>query len=114
MRWGLYVLRFDNARQPRITNPCRFVGTSRNDTLKGSPFLDFIVGLRGDDVLRGGGGRDKLTGGAGRDVLEGGEGADTLIARDGRRDVVLGGKGKDSARVDRGLDDVSGIEKLLP
>jgi dipeptidyl aminopeptidase/acylaminoacyl peptidase len=114
LRWGLYVVTFGNERQPRITNPCRFVGTARNDKLKGSPFLDFLVGLRGDDVLRGLGGRDKLTGGTGRDVLEGGEGADTIIARDGRRDVVSGGPGKDSARIDRGLDRVTGVERLLP
>ena len=105
---------FGNERQPRVTNPCRFVGTARGDKLTGTPFLDFLVGLRGDDVLRGLGGRDKLTGGTGRDVLEGGDGADTIIARDGRRDVVSGGDGKDSARVDRGLDRVTGVERLLP
>jgi dipeptidyl aminopeptidase/acylaminoacyl peptidase len=114
LRWGLYVIDFTTATQSRITNPCRFVGTARNDKLKGTPFLDFLVGLRGDDVLRGLGGRDKLTGGTGRDVLEGGDGADTIIARDGRRDVVRGGDDKDSARVDRGLDRVTGVERLLP
>ena len=114
LRWGLYVIDFKTASQSRVTNPCRFVGTARRDKLKGTPFLDFLVGLRGDDVLRGLGGRDKLTGGTGRDVLEGGDGADTIIARDGRRDVVRGGDDKDSARVDRGLDVVSGVEKLLP
>jgi dipeptidyl aminopeptidase/acylaminoacyl peptidase len=114
LRWGLYMIDFKTASQSRITNPCRFVGTARNDKLTGSPFLDFLVGLSGNDVLRGLGGRDKLTGGTGRDVLEGGDGADTIIARDGRRDVVSGGPGKDSARIDRGLDRVSGVERLLP
>ena len=52
--------------------------------------------------------------GAGRDVLEGGDGGDTIIARDGRRDVVRGGDDKDSARIDRGLDRVTGVERLLP
>ncbi len=80
----------------------------------GTPFLDFVVGLGGDDVLRGGKGRDTVTGGPGRDVLEGGDGGDTIIARDGRRDVVRGGDDKDSARIDRGLDVVSGVERLLP
>ena len=114
LRWGLYVIDFKKASQPRITNPCRFVGTARADKLRGTPFLDFLVGLGGDDVLRGLGGRDKLTGGTGRDVLEGGDGADTIIARDGRRDVVSGGDGKDSARVDRGLDVVSGVRSFFP
>jgi WD40-like Beta Propeller Repeat/RTX calcium-binding nonapeptide repeat (4 copies) len=114
LRWGLYILDVGTGAQERITNRCRFVGTPRSDTLKGTPFLDFLVGLRGDDVLRGLGGRDTLTGGSGRDRLEGGEGADTINARDGRRDVVSGGPGKDSARVDRGLDRVTEVERLLP
>src|SRR5262245_54232146 len=114
LRWGLYVIDFKAADQTRITNPCRFVGTARDDTLEGSPFLDYLVGLGGNDVLRGLGGKDKLTGGTGRDRIDGGEGADTIIARDGRRDVVIGGVGKDSARVDRDLDRVTGVERLLP
>jgi hypothetical protein len=114
LRWGLYILNVGTEAQERITNRCRFVGSPRNDKLEGTPFLDFLVGLRGDDVLRGLGGRDTLTGGSGRDRLEGGEGADTIIARDGRRDVVSGGPGKDSARIDRGLDRVTEVERLLP
>lgn len=114
LRWGLYIARLVSAPQPRITNQCRFLGTAGRDVLRGTPFLDYLVGLGDDDVLRGGKGRDTLTGGAGRDVLEGGDGGDMVIARDGRRDVVRGGEDKDSARVDRGLDVVSGVEKLLP
>jgi hypothetical protein len=114
LRWGLYVLNVASGAQERITNRCRFVGTARDDRLKGTPFLDFLVGLGGNDVLRGAGGKDTLTGGIGRDVLEGGEGADTIVARDGRRDVVSGGPGRDAARVDRGIDRVTGVERLLP
>jgi dipeptidyl aminopeptidase/acylaminoacyl peptidase len=113
LRWGLYVVTLGSPRQPRITNPCQFVGTPRDDKLTGSPFLDFLRGLSGDDVLRGLGGRDHLYGATGRDRLEGGEGSDTIFARDGRRDVVVGGPGKDYAQVDR-LDRVTGIEQLLP
>jgi dipeptidyl aminopeptidase/acylaminoacyl peptidase len=113
LRWGLYVFTLGGIRQPRITNPCQFVGTARADKLTGSPFLDFLKGLSGDDVLRGLGGRDSLTGGTGRDRLEGGAGSDTIFARDGRRDVVNGGSGKDFAQVDR-LDRVTGVEQLLP
>ncbi|MGH3018019.1 MAG: hypothetical protein ACRDLU_06570, partial [Gaiellaceae bacterium] len=114
LRWGLYVLNIASGAQERITNRCRFVGTARDDRLKGTPFLDFLVGLGGNDVLRGAGGKDTLTGGIGRDVLEGGDGADTIVARDGRRDVVSGGPGRDAARVDRGIDRVTGVERLLP
>ncbi len=47
-------------------------------------------------------------------MLEGGDGADTLISKDGRRDVVRGGEGNDSARIDQGLDVVTGVERFLP
>ena len=114
LRWGLYVIDFEKAAQRRVTNPCRFVGTRRDDRVTGTPFLDFLLGKGGDDVLRGLGGRDKLTGGSGRDVLEGGDGGDTIIARDGRRDVVRGGEDNDAARIDPGLDRVTGVERLLP
>jgi hypothetical protein len=47
-------------------------------------------------------------GGPGADTLSGGKDNDTILARDGRRDVVRCGTGrKDRATVDRG-DRVSG------
>ena len=58
--------------------------------------------------------RDRILGGSGRDTLNGGDGADSIYARDGERDMVLGGRGRDSAQIDRGLDRVSGVERLLP
>ena len=45
LRWGLYVIDFKKAAQRRVTNPCRFVGTTRDDKVTGTPFLDFLVGL---------------------------------------------------------------------
>jgi RTX calcium-binding nonapeptide repeat (4 copies) len=82
-------------------------------TLIGSAQGERIVGTDGPDTICGLAGNDPLTGGAGADILDGGPGADTLNARDGRRDVVRGGPGRDSARVDR-LDRVIGVERLLP
>lgn len=116
LRYGIYLLEVEASpsTERRVTNPCTFRGTPRADALRGTPFRDFLVGLPGDDVLRGLGGPDTLTGGTGRDRLEGGEGADVIVARDGRRDIVSGGHGKDTARVDRGLDRVTDVEKLLP
>jgi dipeptidyl aminopeptidase/acylaminoacyl peptidase len=114
LRWGLYVVVLATGRQERITNRCRFTGTARNDVLRGTPFRDFLSGLGGDDYLRGSSGPDRLAGGPGRDVLNGDWGADTIEARDGQRDIVRGGHGRDSARVDRGLDRVTGVERLLP
>lgn len=82
-------------------------------TLRGGP---------GDDVLRGGRARDWLAGGAGKDVLRGfsrpdfmfGQaGDDRFRARDGFRDQLDGGFGRDSARIDGGLDRLRHIETIL-
>jgi len=51
-----------------------------------------------------------LSGGPGRDVLRGGPGRDLIRPKDGRRDVVKCGKGRDRAIVDR-RDDVGGCER---
>jgi Ca2+-binding RTX toxin-like protein len=110
--------------------PCavRRAGTPRGDTLTGTSAGDLILGLAGNDVLRGRGGDDCLSGGPGRDRLLGGPGADRLDggrgadrldggagtnrydagpgndvvrARNGRRELVACGAGRDRARVDR-------------
>jgi len=54
--------------------------------------------------LVGGPGKDLLKLGDGQDRASGGRGGDTFRARDGFRDILRGGKGADSARVDFGLD----------
>jgi hypothetical protein len=87
----------------------RMSGTAGNDVLYGLGGADVLLGLRGNDVLNGGRGADVLDGGPGADRLFGGPGNDTLRARDGRRDFVDCGPGRDSAIVDR-LDRVSGCE----
>ena len=97
------------------------LGGGGRDTLKGGGGADVLRGNAGADVLLGGPGRDRLFGGAGadrlnggpgRDYLDGGGGKDRLVARDHARDVVLGGKGSDRARVDRGLDVVRLVERV--
>ena len=65
----------------------------------------------GNDVLYGGRGDDRLDGGPGRDRLFGGPGNDMLRARDGARDVVDCGPGRDTAVIDR-FDRVSGCETV--
>ena len=82
-------------------------------TLIGTAAGEAIVGTAGPDTICGLGGNDRLTGGAGVDVLSGGIGNDVLNARDRRRDVVRGGPGRDSARIDRHLDRVKGVERIL-
>ncbi len=91
--------------------PATIVGTRGTDRIVGSPGDDVIVALGGrdtvdgrggNDIVCGGAGADTLTGGAGQDVLLGNRGADRLMARDGERDLVLGGgAGRDLAFVDR-------------
>ena len=114
------------ATPPRPLDPsgrpvrCTIVGTQAADVLRGTRGRDVICGLGGNDTILGGGGADViyggpgadiLDGGAGEDVLRGGAGNDTLRARDGRRDVVEGGRGTDLAIVDRKLDRLVSIER---
>jgi Bacterial Ig domain/RTX calcium-binding nonapeptide repeat (4 copies)/Calcineurin-like phosphoesterase len=95
------------------------VGTRGDDEIHALGGDDLVRGLGGNDVLDGGTGSDRLDGGPGddavrgglgRDILLGGPGRDRLDALDGTRDVVRGGRGRDSGRVDRRLDDARGLE----
>jgi Ca2+-binding RTX toxin-like protein len=112
------------------------VGTSSADTLTGTDRGDVVFGLGGADRIGGRGGHDCLIGGSGNDVLRGelgsdrltgGRGDDTLFggpgvnhydagpgkdvvdARNGQRELVRCGSGRDQARVDRS-DRVVGCE----
>ena len=46
-------------------------------------------------------GSDRLTGGKGRDIMLGAGGTDMIKARDGQRDVIKCGPGKDKVVADR-------------
>jgi Ca2+-binding RTX toxin-like protein len=61
---------------------------------------DGIWGLVGDAGLSGGAGGDDLYGSPGRDELYGGAGDDFLEAKDGGRDYMNCGPGRDAASVD--------------
>lgn len=86
-------------------NPCR--GTSRADTLNGTPYQDYIEGAGAGDVLYGyeaqngsnwlygddysdssRDGNDKLYGGPGLDVLQWSFGGDDLLVGRGGRDSI--------------------------
>jgi Ca2+-binding RTX toxin-like protein len=104
-------------------------GTPRADALMGGPGADTIFGLAGADILRGGAGNDVLRGGqgddeirgelgndlvvgsVGHDVLHGGAGDDVVEARDGRRDRIRCGPGRDRVKADR-IDAVTGCETV--
>ena len=94
---------------PPLGSRCTIGGTARSDVISGSPGRDVICGRGGNDringrgghdLLLGGAGADRITGGGGRDAIYGGSGNDTLRARDGVRDTVNGGRGRDRARWD--------------
>lgn len=70
------------------------IGTSHNDTFKGSKFDDAFNGGDGVDTIDGKAGNDRLFGGRGDDVIDGGEGDD----------FIDGGKGNDLLHGDKGDD----------
>ncbi len=65
---------------------------------------------RSTTSIRGGPGNDRLRAGGLTDSLIGGTGNDTFLARNGHRDIVRCGPGRDTARVDR-IDTVEGCER---
>jgi hypothetical protein len=67
--------------------------------IRGTGGNNLLVGTRGNDKLCGLGGNDTLKGLGGNDRLKGGRGRDTFYSRDAYRDVLLGGTGRDRARV---------------
>lgn len=94
------------------------VGTKGDDRMKGDDLPgeyrgldgdDLIADGRGDSVLRGNAGQDTLSGGGGEDTLVGGRGDDSLAGNNGD-DVLRGGKGDDSLRGGWGDDTLTGGE----
>jgi RTX calcium-binding nonapeptide repeat (4 copies) len=75
-------------------------GTKSSDLIMGLQGADRLFGFRGNDYLQGGYGPDVLVGGPGRDVLSGGWGNDTARARDGARDTISCGRGRDTVHAD--------------
>lgn len=95
-------------------------GDAGSDLLLGGRHGDRLQGGAGDDELGGGSGNDRLSGGGGDDVLAGGTGSDRLLggagrdsidARDGRRDFINCGPGRDAVRVDS-LDRLRRCERV--
>ncbi len=70
-------------------------GTERKDEIYGTKGRDIILGDGGDDVIIAGAGNDEIDGGHGRDRIEAGPGNDVIYSRDGQRDTINCGSGKD-------------------
>ncbi len=96
---------------PATVSALTLVGTAGPDLLRGSKQADKIFGLGADDRLYGFAGNDLIVGGPGKDKMYGGTGDDRLEARDGQRDVVDCGPGKDTAIVDT-IDQVTSCETV--
>lgn len=94
----------------------QIIGLDGNDHLRGGYGDDRIDGGEGRDYLTGRAGNDMMLGGAGNDILKGDEGADTLVGGTGRDhlrggagdDVVSGGDGSDLLRGGAGDDVLEG------
>ena len=82
------------------TDAATLRGDGGRDVLRGTAKGDRLFGHAGNDRLFGGRGRDLLVGGAGRDVARGGRGNDRIRMRDGERDRVTCGRGRDRAVLD--------------
>lgn len=76
-------------------------GGNGDDELTGAAGKDSLTGGAGKDTLRGGPGRDTLTGGPGLDAMTAGPGDDTVNSRDGIKETVNCGAGRDTANIDR-------------
>ena len=93
-------------------------GTHRRDLLRGSAAGEYVVALRGNDLIRsaagadcvsGGAGADKLEGGADRDKLFGGPGADRLVGGGGA-DRLTGNAGRDAFDGGAGNDSIYAVD----
>jgi Ca2+-binding RTX toxin-like protein len=82
-------------------------GTSRNDSIVGNNFANFIFGDAGSDFIQGGGGADSLDGGIGNDSIFGDGGNDSIFGFDGN-DFLVGGNGNDFLFGENGNDELLG------
>lgn len=79
----------------------RLEGGAGDDLIVGLNVWSAVDGGPGDDRLISGIGQDEIRGGPGRDVIDSGAGADVINVRDGFRDRVACGGGRDFVLADR-------------
>jgi hypothetical protein len=83
------------------TGKDRLSGDKGRDKLSGGPGGDRLSGGPGRDRLSGGPGADKLSGGTGANSISAGPGNDVVNSANGKPELILCGRGRDSARADR-------------
>ena len=86
-------------------------GTSGPDRLEGTPRHDRMLAFGGDDTVDGRGGPDRIRAGRGEDTVFGGTGRDRIFVRDGERDDVECGGGRDRVLADQ-FDRLTGCERV--
>lgn len=99
---------------PEDKDSCfRASGKAYKDIGRGGRGNDAISANSGRNRIEGGPGNDELGGGVGtgRDTILGGSGRDTIWSRDGRRDRVNCGSGRDLLEASDRKDRVVGCEK---
>ena len=79
----------------------RLKGGKGNDRLAGDSGNDRLKGGDGDDNLKGGSGNDSLNGDKGRNKIDAGSGSDSVNSRNGVKETVRCGKGRDVVKADR-------------
>ena len=79
----------------------RLIGGTGKDLLVGAGGNDRIQADAGDDKINAGNGNDDITPGPGKDIANGQGGDDTISARDGTRDTIDCGAGRDKVTADR-------------
>ncbi|MDP1848105.1 MAG: calcium-binding protein [Solirubrobacteraceae bacterium] len=101
----------DRDRLYGVTGQDRLSGNGGNDMLAGGSSNDRLYGGIGNDQLFGEAGTDRIVGGPGVNRIDGGSGNDSIDARNGRRDRVICGTGRDRVRADR-IDRLNGCERV--
>lgn len=89
----------------------RMRGKPGHDCLVGGPGRDRLFGDDGRDRLTGNGGADRLDGGSGENAFDAGPGDDRVNSRNGTRETVRCGPGRDSVVADRN-DRLRGCENV--
>jgi Ca2+-binding RTX toxin-like protein len=87
----------------------RLSGGFDNDMLAGGSGNDDMLGGSGNDRIFGESGNDRIVGGGGRNIVDAGRGDDSIEARNGERDRIICGSGRDRVHADR-YDRLNGCE----
>ena len=87
----------------------RLEGGAANDMLAGGSGDDDLIGGSGSDRLFGEAGSDRILSGGGRNQIDGGAGNDVIASRNGERDRIICGAGRDRVHADR-FDRLNGCE----